>query len=158
MAAGPCPMKSGNWRNNVVADPHERPTATKIHDTIKHMLSRLSQERLNKPIPVPSLARTPSYSAEAELDEQCLVIHAHSLPQATGTFIVTSNNGNAKLRLTAQEDKIELPVYGTGGVVAGTIELTKTESISSVEVTVACPCWSMCRIFVLIMLHRWKVV
>ncbi|KAJ7195267.1 kinase-like domain-containing protein [Mycena rebaudengoi] len=117
-----------------VADPHKRPTATQIHDTIKHMLSHLPQERLNESTTVPSLVSTPSYSAEPELHNQFLAIYARSLPQATGTFIVTSNN--VKLRLTAQEDKIELPVYGTGGVVAGTVELTKMENISSVEVTV----------------------
>ncbi|KAJ7268960.1 kinase-like domain-containing protein [Mycena rebaudengoi] len=120
-----------------VADPHKRPTATQIHDTIKHMLSHLPQEWLNESTTVPSLVSTPSYSAEPELHNQFLAIYARSLPQATGTFIVTSNNNNnVKLRLTAQEDKIELPVYGTGGVVAGTVELTKMENISSVEVTV----------------------
>jgi hypothetical protein len=141
-----------------VADPHKRPTATQIHDTIKHMLSHLPQGRLNESTTVPSLVSTPSYSAEPGFHEQCIAIYARSLPQATGTFIVTSSNDNTKLRLTAQEDKIELPVYGTGGVVAGTVELTKTGNIDSVEVTVACPCWSMSRIFVLIMLHRWKAV
>ncbi|KAJ7842864.1 hypothetical protein B0H14DRAFT_2359376 [Mycena olivaceomarginata] len=40
------------------------------------------------------------------------------------------------MRITAQEDEIDLPVYGTGDVVAGTIEVTKTENISSVDVTV----------------------
>ncbi|KAJ7926869.1 hypothetical protein B0H13DRAFT_1474855, partial [Mycena leptocephala] len=83
-----------------------------------------------------SLDRNPSYSVEPGLDEQWLVIHARSLPQATGTFIVTSSNGNAKMRITAQEDEIDLPVYGTDDVVAGTIEVTKTENISSVDVTV----------------------
>ncbi|KAJ7282419.1 kinase-like domain-containing protein, partial [Mycena rebaudengoi] len=119
-----------------VADPHKRPTATQIHDTIKHMLSHLPQERPNESTTVSSLVSTPSYSAEPRLHEQRLAIYARSLPQATGTFIVTSSNNNAKLRLTAQEDKIELPVYGIGGIVAGTVELTKTENISSVEVTV----------------------
>lgn len=121
-----------------VTDPHKRPTATQIHDAIKHMLSDLPQEPLNETTTVSSLDRTPSYSVEPGLDEQWLVIHARSLPQATGTFIVTSSNGNAKMRITAQEDEIDLPVYGTGDVVAGTIEVTKTENISSVDVTVAC--------------------
>ncbi|KAJ7758887.1 hypothetical protein B0H14DRAFT_388882 [Mycena olivaceomarginata] len=40
------------------------------------------------------------------------------------------------MRITAQEDEIDLPVYGMGDVVAGTIEVTKTENISSVDVTV----------------------
>jgi hypothetical protein len=115
------------------------------------MLSHLPQERLNESATVPFLVSTPS---EPGLHEQCLAIYARSLPQATGTFIIASSNDNAQLRLIAQEDKIELPVYGTGGVVAGTVELSKTGNISSVEVTVACPCWSMSRFFILIMLHR----
>ncbi|KAF7362598.1 hypothetical protein MVEN_00608600 [Mycena venus] len=78
---------------------------------------------------------TPSYSAEPGLDEQRLAIHARSLPRATGTFTISSGNGNATLCLTAQEDKIELPVYGTGAVVAGTVELTKTDNISAIEIT-----------------------
>ncbi|KAJ7820680.1 hypothetical protein B0H13DRAFT_1738381 [Mycena leptocephala] len=100
------------------------------------MLSHLPQGRLNESTTVPSLVSTPSYSAEPRFHEQCIAIYARSLPQATGTFIATSSNDNTKLRLTAQEDKIELPVYGTGGVVAGTVELTKTGNIDSVEVTV----------------------
>ncbi|KAF7362595.1 hypothetical protein MVEN_00608300 [Mycena venus] len=78
----------------------------------------------------------PSYSAEPGLDEQRLAIHARSLPRATGTFTVSTSNGNATLRLTAQEDKIKLPVYGTGAVVAGTVELTKTDHISAVGIRV----------------------
>ncbi|KAJ7241895.1 hypothetical protein B0H12DRAFT_1132916 [Mycena haematopus] len=84
----------------------------------------------------PSFSRTPSYSAEPGLYEQRLALNARSLPQATGNFIKSSKSGNAKLRLTAQENNIDLPVYGTGGVVEGTIELTKTENISTVEITV----------------------
>ncbi|KAF7355546.1 hypothetical protein MSAN_01471700 [Mycena sanguinolenta] len=84
----------------------------------------------------PTFSRTPSYSAEPGLYEQRLALNARSLPHPTGNFIKSSKNGNAKLRLTAQESNIDLPVYGTGGVVEGTIELTKTENISTVEITV----------------------
>ncbi|KAF7339029.1 Kinase-like protein [Mycena venus] len=129
-----------------VADPHNRPTATQIHDAIKHILSHLPQEQLNELTPTLSLAPTPPprvihslpsfLSSSSADDEQCRAIYVRSLPQATGTFIVTSSNDNVKLHLTAQEDKIELPVYGTGGVLAGIVELTKTENISSVEVKV----------------------
>jgi len=89
------------------------------------------------PVPLqPSFSRTPSYSAEPGLYEQRLALNARSLPQATGNFIKSSKSGNAKLRLTAQENNIDLPVYGTGGVVEGTVELSKTENISTVELTV----------------------
>ncbi|KAJ7044611.1 hypothetical protein C8F04DRAFT_1350853 [Mycena alexandri] len=85
----------------------------------------------------PTFSRTPSYSAEPGLYEQRLALNARSLPQATGNFIKSSKSGDAKLRLSAQEDKIDLPVYGSGGVVEGTVELSKTDNISTVEVKVA---------------------
>ncbi|KAJ7256620.1 kinase-like domain-containing protein [Mycena rebaudengoi] len=121
-----------------VADPHQRPTATQLSDTIKQILSQLPRERMNVPflLPHPSDSLN-SVSAEPRLD-QCLTIYARSLPRATGTFTVTSSDGNAQLRLNSQEDKIELPVYTTGGVVEGTVELPRPGNISSVELTVAC--------------------
>ncbi|KAF7362596.1 hypothetical protein MVEN_00608400 [Mycena venus] len=79
---------------------------------------------------------TTYYSAEPELDEHRHAIHAHSLPRATGTVTVPSSNENATLRLTAQEDKIELPVYSTGAVIAGTVELAKTDHIFAVDIAV----------------------
>ncbi|KAJ7498660.1 hypothetical protein FB451DRAFT_1016434 [Mycena latifolia] len=84
----------------------------------------------------PSFSRTPSYSAEPGLFEQRLALNARLLPQPTGNFVKSSKGGNAKLRLTAQEDKIDLPVYGSGGAVEGTVELAKTDNISTVEVKV----------------------
>ncbi|KAJ7780966.1 hypothetical protein B0H16DRAFT_603113 [Mycena metata] len=84
-----------------------------------------------------TFSRTPSYSAEPGVYEQRLALNARSLPQATGDFIKSSKSGDAKLRLSAQEDKIDLPVYGSGGVVEGTVELLKTDNISTVEVKVA---------------------
>jgi hypothetical protein len=88
---------------------------------------------------------SPSYSAEPGLYEERLAINVRSFRRATGNFIISSKNGNAKLRLTAQEEKIELPVYGTGGVVEGTVELqTKPDNISTVKVTVAPLCLARC--------------
>ncbi|KAK7054184.1 hypothetical protein R3P38DRAFT_2500189 [Favolaschia claudopus] len=84
----------------------------------------------------PTFSRTPSYSAEPGLYEQRLALNARSLPRATGNFITSSKSGSAKLRLTAQQNNIDLPIYGSGGIVEGTVELTKTDNISSVEVTV----------------------
>ncbi|KAJ6538545.1 hypothetical protein DFH09DRAFT_1177180 [Mycena vulgaris] len=86
--------------------------------------------------PLPTFSRTPSYSAEPGLYEQRLALNARLLPQPTGNFVKSSKSGDAKLRLTAQHDKIDLPVYGTGGVVEGTVELAKTDNISTVEVKV----------------------
>jgi hypothetical protein len=91
----------------------------------------------------PTFSRTPSYSAEPGLYEQRLALNARSLPQATGNFIKSSKGGDAKLRLTAQEDKINLPVYGAAGVVEGTVELAKTDNISTVEVTVTPLCQAL---------------
>ncbi|KAJ7228380.1 hypothetical protein GGX14DRAFT_692431 [Mycena pura] len=84
----------------------------------------------------PSYSRTPSYSVEPGIYEQRLALNNRRLPQRTGNFTKSSKNGDATLRLTAQEDKIELPVYGSGGVVEGIVELAKTEHVSNVEVKV----------------------
>jgi hypothetical protein len=84
----------------------------------------------------PSYSRTPSYSVEPGLFEQRLALNARLLPQPTGNFVKSSKGGDAKLRLTAQEDKVDLPVYGSGGLVEGTVELAKTDNISTVEVKV----------------------
>jgi hypothetical protein len=44
------------------------------------------------------------------------------------------------LRLNAQleEDNLEVPVYGLGGQVTGTVELSKTKAVQSVEVKASC--------------------
>lgn len=86
--------------------------------------------------PSESFSRTPSYSAEPGLYEQRLGLNTRLLPHYTGTFVKSSKSGDAKLRLTAQQDGVDLPVYGLGSVVEGTVELTKTDNISTVEVKV----------------------
>ncbi|KAJ7034121.1 hypothetical protein C8F04DRAFT_1102328 [Mycena alexandri] len=82
-----------------------------------------------------SATTSPSYS-EALHDSagpgQHPIVHA-SLPKATGDFTRVSKHGDATLRLTAQHDNIDLPAYEVGGVVAGTVELSKTDHISTVE-------------------------
>jgi hypothetical protein len=85
--------------------------------------------------------RTPSYSAEPRFYEQRLALNARSLPQHTGNFVKTSKGGGTQLRLSKQQDSIDLPVYGSGGLVEGTIELSKTDGISTVQVKV-CPVFS----------------
>lgn len=80
----------------------------------------------------PSLT-TPSYSAEPHESEQRIALAERSYPRPSGIFVKSSKKGDARLRLNAQEDNIELPVYGSQGCVEGTIELSKTEHITSVE-------------------------
>ncbi|KAF7301916.1 hypothetical protein MIND_00757600 [Mycena indigotica] len=82
----------------------------------------------------PTFSRTPSYSAEPGLYEQRLALNSRQLPRHTGNYIKKGND--AILRLTAQQDKIDLPVYGTGGVVEGIVEITKATHVSTVEVKV----------------------
>ncbi|KAF7332284.1 hypothetical protein MKEN_00109600 [Mycena kentingensis (nom. inval.)] len=82
----------------------------------------------------PTYSRTPSYSAEPRVYEQRLALNARHLPRYTGSF--TKKGGDVTLRLSAQQDKIDLPVYGTGSVVEGTVEILKTKDISTVEVRV----------------------
>ncbi|KAJ7852838.1 hypothetical protein B0H14DRAFT_2759511 [Mycena olivaceomarginata] len=83
-----------------------------------------------------SFGRTPSYSAEPGLYEQRLALNARSLPRPTGNFVKTSKHEDVKLRLAAQDEKLELPVYNIGASVEGAVELTKADSISSVELKV----------------------
>ncbi|KAJ6496127.1 hypothetical protein C8R45DRAFT_823226 [Mycena sanguinolenta] len=77
--------------------------------------------------------RTPSYYAEPGLHEQRLAMNARSLPQSTGNFVKESKHGGIMLRLLGQEDNVDLPVYSSGAVVEGTVELSKTDSVSSVD-------------------------
>jgi hypothetical protein len=107
--------------------------------------------------PFDSFSRTPSYSAEPGLYEQRLALNARSLPQPTGSFLKSSKHGDVKLRLAAQEDKLDLPVYGAGSVVEGVVELTKTDSISSVEIKVCNAIFDSARVLrPKLMYRRWK--
>ncbi|KAF8142677.1 hypothetical protein K438DRAFT_1994677 [Mycena galopus ATCC 62051] len=81
------------------------------------------------------LLGTPANPPQLVLDERPMGLPWE--PQAAGNFLVTSRNGNIKLRLSAQEDQIEVPGCGIGAAVAGTVELlTKPDPIFSVKVTV----------------------
>lgn len=84
----------------------------------------------------PSFDRTPSYSAEPHEYEQRIALADRLRPRPSGNFVKESKNGGVKLRLSAQEDNLALPVYGSGGRVEGTVELTKPSSVGSVEVKV----------------------
>ncbi|TFK40766.1 hypothetical protein BDQ12DRAFT_679993 [Crucibulum laeve] len=84
----------------------------------------------------PSFTRTPSYSVEPHAYEQRLAQADGLRARPSGNFIKKSKNGDVRLRLNAQEDNITLPVYGSGGRVEGTIELSKTDGVTSVEVKI----------------------
>ncbi|KAF7360432.1 hypothetical protein MVEN_00773400 [Mycena venus] len=86
--------------------------------------------------PYDSFSRTPSYSAEPRPHEQRLALNARVASQPAANFLKSSKNGDIKLRLVQEDDNLDLPVYGSGAVVAGLVELTRTENISSVEVKV----------------------
>nr|GAT53036.1 predicted protein [Mycena chlorophos] len=82
----------------------------------------------------PTYSRTPSYQAEPRSHEQRLALNIRHRPRHSGDW--TKKKHDATLRLSAQEDKIDLPVYGTAGVVEGVVEITKTTHVSTVEVKV----------------------
>jgi hypothetical protein len=84
---------------------------------------------------VPSIT-TPSYSAEPHEYEQRIALAKRLTSRPSGNFVKSSKKGDARLRLNAQEDNIKVPVYGSQGCVEGTIELLKTEHVTSVEAKV----------------------
>lgn len=84
----------------------------------------------------PHFSRSPSYTAEPQLHEQRLAVANGVRPRPSGHFIKESKSGGARLRLTSQENHVTLPVYGSNGSVEGTVEVSKPEGITSVEVKV----------------------
>jgi hypothetical protein len=79
---------------------------------------------------------TPSYTEHPQAYERRVSLKDDVRPRPSGNFVKVSKNGRVSLRLIAQEDNISLPVYGNAGVVEGTVEISKTDGISSVEVKV----------------------
>lgn len=82
----------------------------------------------------PLLNRTPSYSTEPHHDEQRIASGNPLLSRVLRAFVKQSRGKNILLRLSAQGNNISLPVYNSGSLVEGTVELTKTEGVTSVEV------------------------
>ena len=85
----------------------------------------------------PLLNRPPSYAAGRHDQPYRLSLADRLGPQFLGTFVKHSRAGNIFLRLSAQKDDVSLPVYGSSALVEGTVELTKMEAVSSVEVKVS---------------------
>ena len=78
-----------------------------------------------------------SYSAEPRYHEQRLAL-SRRIPAArpSGEFVKESKSRGIRLRLFAQREGVELPIYASGTSIVGTIELSKTEGVTSVEVKV----------------------
>lgn len=90
----------------------------------------------NFPAPPPNFSRAPSYTAEPQNDEQRLAHVRRPQPSQFTDFVKQSKNGDCRLRLVQQENSAVLPSYGSGGIVAGTVDLAKTDAITSVEAKV----------------------
>ncbi|KAH9480633.1 hypothetical protein JR316_0007233 [Psilocybe cubensis] len=84
----------------------------------------------------PSVHRAPSYSAEPNQYEQRLAFVDRLRARPSSDFVKESKGGGVRLRLSAQDDNASLPVYGLSDVVEGTVELTKTEAVTCVEVKI----------------------
>jgi len=84
----------------------------------------------------PSFSQTPSYSAEPHQYEQRIALADRLRPRPTGDFVKKSRNGDARLRLTAQENDVALPTYSSQGCVEGVVELSKVDHITHVEVKI----------------------
>jgi len=86
--------------------------------------------------PTPSLL-APSYASQPLENERTIAFNER-LRRRTGDFVKHSKNGHARLKLIGQQEGVEVPVYGIGGLVQGVIELndTKTESVDNVRVKV----------------------
>jgi hypothetical protein len=85
-----------------------------------------------------SLHRAPSYTEEPLEDEQRIALNDRLRVRPAGTFVKYSKHGHTRLRLTAQENGVAIPVYSTGESVKGTVELDdeKVERVDRVEVKV----------------------
>lgn len=79
----------------------------------------------------------PSYAARRHDQPQRLTLADRRGPQFLGTFVKDSRAENTLLRLSAQEDGVSLPIYGSSALVEGTVELTKVDGVRSVEVKVS---------------------
>ncbi|KAJ3890804.1 hypothetical protein GG344DRAFT_48725 [Lentinula edodes] len=82
----------------------------------------------------PNLSRTPAYTEEPQEHEQRIALSDHLRSRNSGTFVKQSRNGEARLTLNAQNGPI--PTYGSGGIIDGTIDIAKTENITSIDIKV----------------------
>ena len=84
-----------------------------------------------------SLSRIPSYSAEPQAYEQRLAWSGRNpVLRPSAEFVKQSRSGGISLRLKDQEANVNLPVYGCGALITGTVDLAKADGIAAVEVKV----------------------
>ncbi|KAN0087511.1 hypothetical protein V8E55_006132 [Tylopilus felleus] len=82
---------------------------------------------------------SPTYTAVPRTHEYRLALSPRFRPNRNRqlrSFVKQTKSGNLCLRLVDQDDRAALPVYGVGTSVQGTVEINKTEGITSVEVQV----------------------
>ncbi|KAJ3783550.1 hypothetical protein GGU10DRAFT_50560 [Lentinula aff. detonsa] len=82
----------------------------------------------------PNLSRTPAYTEEPQEYEQRIALSDRLRPGHPGIFVKQSKHGEARLTLNAQDGQI--PNYGSGGIINGTIDVAKTENVTSIEIKV----------------------
>ncbi|KAH7876132.1 uncharacterized protein C8R40DRAFT_1169780 [Lentinula edodes] len=82
----------------------------------------------------PNLSHTPAYTEEPQEHEQRIALSDRLRSRNSGTFVKQSRNGEARLTLNAQNGPI--PTYGSGGIIDGTIDIAKTENITSIDIKV----------------------
>ncbi|KZT12213.1 uncharacterized protein LAESUDRAFT_670568 [Laetiporus sulphureus 93-53] len=82
-----------------------------------------------------SLACTPPYSAEPHAQEQRIALN-RLRRRPSGDFVKHSRSGGLSLWLSRQDSSANLPAYGCGDFVEGTVTLSKPETTTSVEVRI----------------------
>lgn len=82
----------------------------------------------------PTLPSIPAYSEEPQQYEQRLAYANRIHPRSSKAFVKHSKNGDAKLTLNGQDGQV--PAYGSGGVIDGSVDIMKTEGVTSVEIKV----------------------
>lgn len=83
----------------------------------------------------PSFTRTPSYTAEPQAYEQRLALNRLK-QRPSSEFTKQSKGGGIALRFLAQDENASFPVYGTGDIIEGIVDIAKTEGVNSVGVKV----------------------
>ncbi|KAF5360486.1 hypothetical protein D9756_005008 [Leucocoprinus leucothites] len=94
-----------------------------------------TQNLLSYSTPVSSL-RSPSYTDAASLESERTISRLRG--RLAGSFTKQSKHGHARLKLTAQQEGVRMPVYGIGGLVEGVVELddVKAEGVDSIQVKI----------------------
>jgi hypothetical protein len=85
----------------------------------------------------PSVNRVPSYSREPAAHEQRLALSERNPGRPSGSFVKQSKKGDFILQLYGQDEDSSLPVYGTGSIVDGVVEVLRSDTITRIEVKVS---------------------